>query len=62
MVSTTKLDFPEPDTPVTQVMVPSGMSTSMPRRLLARAPRTPIVQPFPRRRWRGTGTSSAPAR
>src|SRR3569833_1118052 len=38
-VSFTSVDLPEPDTPVTQVMRPSGMSTLTPLRLLPLAPR-----------------------
>src|SRR5580700_8679478 len=37
--------LPEPDTPVTQTKVPSGMYKSTPRRLLRRAPRSPIHPP-----------------
>ena len=33
-------DFPDPDTPVTQVIRPAGISTSMPARLFPRAPTT----------------------
>ena len=36
--SSTRLDFPEPDTPVMQTSMPSGISTSIFFRLLARAP------------------------
>ena len=34
------VDFPEPETPVTQVKVPRGNATSIPLRLCSRAPRT----------------------
>ena len=33
-----RLDFPEPETPVTQLNTLSGNFTSMPRRLFIRAP------------------------
>ncbi len=39
-MSLTSVDLPEPDTPVTDVSVPSGNDTSMPRRLCSRAPTT----------------------
>ena len=39
-VSWTREDFPQPETPVTQVSFPSGMSTSMPLRLCSLAPLT----------------------
>ena len=38
MTSWTRLDLPEPETPVTQVKAPSGTLTSTPFRLWARAP------------------------
>src|SRR5687767_4862099 len=41
--SRTREDFPEPDTPVTTVNVPFGMSTSTARRLFADAPRMRIA-------------------
>ncbi len=37
-MSATSEDLPEPDTPVTSVRVPRGISTSMPRRLCSAAP------------------------
>ena len=40
IVSKTSDDLPDPDTPVKTVSLRLGMSTSMPARLLARAPRT----------------------
>ena len=58
----TSVLLPEPDTPVTQIMVLSGKSTSTFWRLLARAPRIPTLHPLPRRRCAGTGISSAPDR
>ena len=39
-VSLTRVDLPEPETPVTQQKTPSGTATSMPLRLCSRAPRT----------------------
>jgi hypothetical protein len=38
-MSLTSVDLPEPDTPVTQVNTPSGISTSTFFRLCSRAPR-----------------------
>jgi hypothetical protein len=40
MVSNTKDDFPEPETPVNTVIFRRGMSTEMFLRLFSRAPRT----------------------
>jgi hypothetical protein len=37
-MSSTSEDFPDPDTPVTAMKMPSGISTVMSRRLWARAP------------------------
>ena len=48
-MSTTSELFPEPDTPVTQVSVPSGTDTSTCCRLLCRAPRISTRQPAPGR-------------
>ena len=39
-MSLISVDLPEPETPVTATRQPSGMSTSMPRRLCSRAPTT----------------------
>ena len=39
-VSLMSVDLPEPETPVTQVNRPIGNATSIPLRLLPRAPRT----------------------
>ena len=39
-ISFTKEDFPDPDTPVTQVITPSGKSTFMFLRLFSAAPHT----------------------
>jgi len=54
-------DLPLPDTPVTQVMTPSGKRTSMFFRLFARAPRTSMY-PLGFRRTAGTGTLRLPDR
>ena len=52
-MSLTNVDLPEPETPVTAIMHPSGKETSMSRRLCSRAPRTvttsPVPGPAPRR-------------
>ena len=53
-MSLTSVDFPDPDTPVTATMQPSGKSTSMSLRLCSRAPRT-VSMPFGSRRMDGTG-------
>ena len=57
-----KVLFPPPETPVTQVKVPTGISPVTPFRLL---PRAPVI--FSRflpigRRFSGTGTSRSPMR
>ncbi len=52
-----KLDLPLPDTPVTQVKVPSGMEAVTLARLLARAPWTVSFLPLPLRRFFGTAIS-----
>lgn len=39
-MSLTRVDFPEPETPVTAVSTPSGKATSMSWRLFSRAPWT----------------------
>ena len=41
--SLTSVDLPEPETPVTQVNVPSGIETSMSRRLCSLAPRISML-------------------
>src|SRR5579859_266811 len=43
MVSNARLDFPEPESPVTTIMRSRGMSTETLRRLWTRAPWTAIV-------------------
>jgi hypothetical protein len=55
-------DLPEPETPVTQVNVPSGMEAVTPRRLLARALFTVTRLPLPGRRLAGTSTCRRPER
>jgi hypothetical protein len=54
-MSFTSVDFPEPDTPVTQVNVPSGMRTGIALRLCSRAPWMVRNLPVPVRRVAGTG-------
>ena len=61
ITSFTRLLLPLPDTPVTQVNTPRGISTSMPFRLLARAPRTRKNRSLCRR-WAGTGMHRRPDR
>ena len=60
-VSCTRLDLPEPDTPVTHVMTDSGSSASTDRRLFAEAPSI-RSQPAGERRRRGSDTRSRPER
>jgi hypothetical protein len=61
-VSRTRVDFPDPETPVTHVMAPSGIVTSIPLRLLARHPRIRSAFPFELLRRAGTGISFFPER
>ena len=59
----TSVLFPDPDTPVTQVMVPSGIVDVDAPQIVARARRArPSAHPVPRRRCDGTGIDAAPAR
>ena len=51
-----KLDLPEPETPVTQVKVPSGIAALTSLRLLAVAPVRTSFLPEPLRRAAGIGT------
>ena len=44
-VEATKEDLPEPDTPVTATIQPSGIDTSMLRRLFSLAPKICIHRP-----------------
>ena len=60
MISLTREDFPDPDTPVTQVKVPRGTDTSICRRLFSAAPRTVRNSPLPGRRFSGTGMDLLP--
>lgn len=60
MISLTREDLPEPDTPVTQVKVPRGTDTSIWRRLFSAAPRTVRYAPLPGRRLSGTGMNFLP--
>ena len=62
MISLTSEDFPLPDTPVTQVKVPSGTDTSRSLRLFSCAPRTVRKLPFPARRVFGTSIFFLPLR
>ena len=61
-MSLTRVDFPEPETPVTAVITPSGNRTSMFLRLCSRAPRTTSALPEPVRRRVGIGISRSPER
>ena len=56
----TRLLFPLPDTPVTQVYVPSGNLTSIFLRLFSQAPLTSINFPVPRLLSFGTSIFSLP--
>jgi hypothetical protein len=56
-VSIVKVDLPDPDTPVMQVKVPSGMLAVTSFRLFARAPVTVSFLPDPLRRVSGKGPS-----
>ena len=57
-----KLDLPDPDTPVMQVKVPSGIEAVMLRRLLAVAPWTVSFLPVPLRRLAESGIERRPER
>ena len=57
-----KDDLPDPDTPVTQVKVPSGSDAVTLLRLFARAPWTVSLCPLPLRRLAGTAISRRPVR
>src|SRR5207302_4658210 len=52
--------LPDPETPVTQTNAPSGISTSMPCRLLCRAPRILRVLPEFSGGWPGLDRREAP--
>ena len=55
-----RVDFPEPDTPVTAMNFPSGKRAVTFCRLFSRAPVTSIKRPFPVRRSVGTGMARLP--
>ena len=57
----TRVDLPEPETPVTQVKTPSGNATSSPLRLCWRGPRT-TISPRLVRRSSGSGIERLPER
>jgi len=57
-----KLDLPEPETPVMQVKVPSGIEAVTFFRLLAVAPLRVSFLPVPLRRAAGSGTARRPLR
>ena len=57
-----RVDFPEPDTPVTAINFPSGKRAVMFCKLFSRAPVTSIKRPFPTRRSDGTGIARFPDR
>ena len=61
-ISFTSEDLPDPDTPVTQVNVPSGMAASTFFRLFSDAPITRRKFPFPFRRSAGTAIFRFPER
>ena len=54
--------FPDPETPVMQVKVPSGKLAVTPRRLFPVALTTFSFFPFPLRRSAGTATARSPRR
>ena len=62
MISFTREDLPLPDTPVTQVKVPSGTAASTFFRLCSAAPYTFSQWPFPFRRSAGTAIFFRPDR
>src|ERR1700729_1893780 len=59
--SLTSVDFPDPDTPVTQQNTPSGTLTSTLRRLCWETPST-LTYPEGRRRRAGVSITRVPAR
>ncbi len=61
-MSSTRVDLPDPDTPVTQVKVPRGNWASIAFRLCSSAPRTVSDRPSPLRRFFGTGMAWRPER
>src|SRR6266849_2764114 len=61
-MSLTRVDLPEPETPVTAVKVPSGSLTAMPLRLCSRGLWMMTCLPLGERRVAGTAIFSAPER
>ena len=61
-MSSIRVDFPDPDTPVTLTNIPSGIFTSIRFRLCSRAPRIHSASPLPRRRRAGTEMTRRPER
>src|SRR5450830_1004778 len=61
-ISLTRVDLPEPETPVTAVNSPIGKRDLIFLRLFSRAPEIVIHFPVGRFRFRGTATESAPER
>src|SRR6266851_3338376 len=59
-MSLTRVDLPEPETPVTTVSRPRGRVTSTSFRLFARAPRIWMALPLGLRRFSGTEMWAAP--
>ena len=55
-----KVDFPEPETPVTAMNFPRGKRTVMSCKLFSLAPVISIERPFPERRSVGTGILRLP--
>ena len=60
-MSRTSVDLPDPDTPVTVTKLPSGIATSMSRRLCSRAPWISSSSPVSGRRTLGHRDLLAPA-
>jgi hypothetical protein len=61
-MSLTRVDLPEPDTPVTATRQPRGKATSMSCRLCSRAPRTTSCGRRARSALGGTGIDRFPVR
>ena len=57
-----RVDFPEPDTPVTQVNVPSGIDTAMFFKLCSLTPLMRRLCEFPVRRLSGIAMVKVPAK
>ena len=58
----TKVDFPEPETPVTAMNLPSGKRAVTSFKLFSAAPVNSIKRPLPTRRSVGTGIARFPER